>query len=380
METILDRTTRRTLVRGAASSYAVVLFGILLAFVCGWILSGRPDPAAAANTEPAAPAPHREREVSFASGDVRLAGTLTIPAGSGPFPAVALVSGAGAQDRDGEIYGHRRYRIVSEALARNGIAVLRTDDRGVGGSTGNLHVTRYAELAEDALQAVRFLAEQPEIDARWVGLIGGSQGSAVVALAAAGSSEVAFVVLKSCLGLPGRELFVEQQLRLVRATGMPKEQEPELRELIDRALAAASSPASEEERLQAVRRIVHRLDELVPAGFAPLAGSIELRSALLLSPIFEDRLRFDPAPVLERLTQPALVVSGELDFQVDPEPNLAAVRAALERAGNPDFEIHLLPGLNHFLQPAETGHLSEYPEIDVAVAPEAVELIVSWIR
>ncbi len=368
------------MIKEAASSAAgVATFAVLLCLASGWILNQRPSPAAVTvESEVSA----RERQVSFENGDIQLAGTLALPDGSGPFPAVVLISGAGAQDRDGEMFGKRRHVVMSEALTAAGIAVLRTDDRGTGESTGDSITASFSDLAEDTRQAIRFLKAQPDIDAARVGLLGSSQGSAVAPLAAVENPEVAFVVLLSCLGLPGHEVWVDQNLALARASGMAEDSAPELTALLQQSLDLRADGDSEEVRRQ-LRPLLHRIDELIPApspSLVPATTSIEPRVALFLSPAFGDLLDHDPRPMLERLRVPALIVYGELDFQVDPSKNLPPVREALERGGHDDYRIELLPGLNHFLQPAETGLPNEYPHLQVAYAPEVLELISSWVR
>ena len=136
---------------------------------------------------PKPPFPYRTEEVTYknASGGVKLAGTLTIPSGAGPFPAVLLLTGSGAQDRDETILGHKPFLILADYLTRRGIAVLRVDDRGVGGSTGSIKSSTSEDFAGDALSGVVFLKGRKEIDSGKIGLIGHSEGGLIAPIAAA---------------------------------------------------------------------------------------------------------------------------------------------------------------------------------------------------
>jgi hypothetical protein len=186
-----------------------------------WTLPGQPDVEVAfsrtrATAErdarprpqmPTPPFPHWEAEVAFnnpAADGVTLAGTLTLPKGDGPFPAAILLSGSGPQDRDETELGHKPFAVLADHLTRHGVAVLRYDDRGVGGSTGEFSTATLADFATDANAAVRFLLTRTEIDREAIGLVGHSEGGMVAPLAAADNKEIRFVVL---LAGPGTDLM-----------------------------------------------------------------------------------------------------------------------------------------------------------------------------
>ena len=173
--------------------------------------------------EPTPPYPYLEREVTYWRGELEFAGTLTLPQGSEPYPAVLLLTGSGAQDRDETVFGHRPFLVLADYLTRAGIAVLRVDDRGIGGSSGSLEGVTTQDLAEDALAGVRFLQELPAIAAEHVGLLGHSEGALVATLAAAKSVDVAFIVLVAGPGVPGREILAQQNRLILEAAGVPAE-------------------------------------------------------------------------------------------------------------------------------------------------------------
>src|SRR5262249_10273198 len=148
--------------------------------------------------------------------------TLTLPEGRGPFTGVLLITGSGAQNRDEEVFGHKPFLVIADHLARADVAVLRVDDRGIGGSTGDDASSTTADLAGDAPAGVRFLVSQPEIAKDRIGLLGHSEGGLIAALAASRSREVAFVVLLGASGVPGHDLLLDQVEAMARAGGAPE--------------------------------------------------------------------------------------------------------------------------------------------------------------
>ncbi len=162
---------------------------------------------------------HRDEEVTFRSGSLTIAGTLSLPSGSGPFPAVVLLSGSGLQDRDSELFGFRPFKLIADAFVQRGIAVLRCDDRGVGGSTGSVAAATSEDFADDALAAVRMLRARAEIDGARVGLLGHSEGAIVAAIAASRTSDVAFIVWMAGSAVPGSEILRMQAASIARAAG-----------------------------------------------------------------------------------------------------------------------------------------------------------------
>ncbi len=170
---------------------------------------------------PKPPFPYEAVEVKYRNerAPAAYAGTLTLPRGDGPFPAVLLISGGGAQDRDGTILRHKPFLVLADHLTRNGIAVLRVDDRGAGGSTGDRTQATSADYAEDSLAGVAFLNCHPKIAGEHVGLIGHSEGGTIASLAAAASPDVAFIIMLASPGLPGAEYHLQYEASTGRAMG-----------------------------------------------------------------------------------------------------------------------------------------------------------------
>jgi uncharacterized protein len=313
---------------------------------------------------------------------VTLAGTLTVPRGSGPFPAAVLITGSGPEDRDETIFGHRPFRVLADHLTRHGIAVLRLDDRGVGQSTGTFRDATSEDFASDALAAVAFLRGRKEIAPKKIGLIGHSEGGLIAPMAANRSHDVAFVVLMAGPGIAGDSILVLQSMLVRRSLGIGEEELARERAVMRRLYAAVRRGDS-----TAATAATHELVRLqlagVPEERVKAMGGVDSIAAggvrQMLSPWMRFFVTYDPAPALARLKIPVLALNGSKDLQVPPREDLDAIRAALARGGNHDAKAIELPGLNHLFQTAETGSVTEYARIDETIAPIALDTISDWI-
>jgi len=340
--------------------------------------------------EPTEPLPYDAEEVNYANeaGGNELAGTLTLPRTSGPHPAVVLVSGSGAQDRNETVMGHRPFLVLSDHLTRNGIAVLRFDDRGVGGSTGNFATATSEDFATDVIAGIRYLVGREDIAHDRIGVVGHSEGALIAPMVAVRSDNVAFIVLMAGPAVTGEEIILEQSALISRASGRSEadiqealavnnevfeivEAEPDTEvaaERLEELFRAVASKMSEEERAQAGLTNDQAVDTWVQ-GQVRRVNSNWIRFFLT----------YDPAPTLARVRVPILAISGELDLQVPPRQNVPVMRQVLEESGNPDYTVEILPGLNHLFQTATTGLPAEYRTIEETIAPAALQLISDWI-
>ncbi len=330
----------------------------------------RPQEAAIA----AGSLPYQQRDVVFgnaAAGD-RLAGTLTVPRGRGPFPAVALVSGTGHNTRDEDVWGHRVFLVLADALSRGGFAVLRYDKRGVGGSSGDYDSATSADFASDADAAIGWLRNQAEIDPKRVGILGHSEGGIIAPMVAASDKNVAFVMLIAGPALRGDRLFVEQSAMTAKAYGAPDDY-VRRRKLFDEKLYDAILTA----RSDAAARTT--AEKIVADGVKD--GLVDQNEAETLAKddttVWERYfLGYDPAPTLSRLTIPVLAIYGSLDVQVPAGEDSLAASEALKN--DPSAMVVVLPGKNHLMQQAKTGAPNEYNDIEETMSPTALHLIVDW--
>lgn len=328
--------------------------------------------------EPRPPFPYTAEEAAYTNGDIRLAGTLTIPAGPGPFPAVLLVTGSGAQDRDESAFAHKSFLVLADHLSRNGIAVLRVDDRGIGGSSGSIQGSTTANFAQDALAGVRFLKKHPRIAPDRVGLVGHSEGGIVAPLAASQSPDVAFIVMLAGTGVPGAEILHRQTELIVRASGAPEDQVKATVDVMRRQTAAVQTEKDPEKLAATLRTIAQEQIATWSEQERKAAGggdAIEVGIKFASSPWFRSFVGHDPRPALRQVKVPVLALNGELDVQVSPDQNLPEIEKSLQAAGNRDVTIRQMPGLNHLFQPAKTGSPAEYELIETTMDPAVLDLV-----
>ena len=332
------------------------------------------SPRVNADTEPA----YDEREVRFRQpiAGFELAGTLTIPAGSGPFPGVVLISGSGTQDRNETIGTHQPFLDLADGLARRGIVVLRFDDRGAGDSGGEpVELTDATTLdnAQDALAAVEFLADQPQVATGRLGVIGHSEGGWIGPIVANKSDKVTFAVLLAGSGAPGADVLERQVADLARDQGAPPDvvewQVGFVRELIEVSRTENDPNVAE----AAMRQVLDAAAATAPPGALPAdpAAAIDDIIDNYNRPWMKFFIAYDPAPDLRALQIPVLAIFAELDLQASAELNAPATQAALQ--DNPDATVIVLDGLDHLFQPA-TG------PPDQSFDANTITLVADWIQ
>ncbi|WP_342800709.1 alpha/beta fold hydrolase [Nocardia sp. No.11] len=333
------------------------------------VLRRGPVESVARPQDPKPPYPYRSEDVTYRSGDITIAGTLTEPEGSGPFPAMLLITGSGPQDRNEDLVGHRPFLLLADTFTRAGYAVLRTDDRGVGGTGGNLDDATYPDLAADAAAGVAFLRARPEIDPAKVGLFGHSEGGYLAPLVAARpDSNVAFAVLMAGPAVVGADVLIEQNKVIMAGAGAPQNEIDAQVDYVTRwsALLRAGDTAG------AAAYAQQHNDSLPPEQRAPQATLDSFNT-----PYMASFITYDPKPALEALRVPVLAFFGDKDQQVLATQNEPPMRANL--AGDPDATVHTFPGLNHLMQPTDTGKPSEYSTIETTIDPAVLTYVTDWL-
>jgi pimeloyl-ACP methyl ester carboxylesterase len=332
--------------------------------------------------EPKPPYPYAEEEVMYENkaAGIKIMGTLTLPKEGGPFPAVLLITGSGAQNRNEELLGHKPFLVWADYLTRRGMAVLRVDDRGVGGTGGKPGESTIEDHAGDALAGVAFLRSRPDIDATKIGLIGHSEGGVVAPAAAVRSDDVAFIVLLAGTGVTGEEILYSQGALIGRAMGMPPEQIVQTQTAQRLLFSGLKLTANVESLLKTLAPILEEAQKEIPEEQRLALERVgEGQIQMMPTPWFRHFLTYDPAPVLEKVRCPVLAICGEKDLQVDPKLNLPKMEAALKAGGNKDFTVQELPGLNHLFQKCETGSPAEYSQIEETINPVALEIVGKWL-
>jgi pimeloyl-ACP methyl ester carboxylesterase len=309
-------------------------------------------------------------QIATPTPGVTLAGTYSAPKGNGPFPAVVLIAGSGPNTRDETVAGHKVFLVLADALNRAGIAVLRYDKRGIGGSTGAYAQATTADFADDAQAAAHWLGARKDV--KTIGLIGHSEGGIIAPLVANRTPKVQFVGLLAGSAVRGDHLLLSQQVLIGRANGMDEaalsRAQATNRKIYDAIIA---DPAHAETTLRAI------VAAEWPAGTPADPAVIDAIVKPVTSPWMSWFLRYDPQVELKKLKIPVLALTGEKDLQVAARDNLPVMKAAL--AGNPDATLRELPGLNHLFQTAGTGAPSEYGDIEETFAPSALKIVTDWV-
>ncbi|MBI1797196.1 MAG: alpha/beta fold hydrolase [Candidatus Eisenbacteria bacterium] len=341
-----------------------------------------PEPTRPQNPKP--PFPYTSEDVVFPGGEpsLKLAGTITAPTTGGPFAAVVLLTGSGPQDRNEALFGHKPFLVLADHLTRHGIAVLRMDDRGVGGSTGDSHANS-ADFAKDALAGVEYLKTRKDIDPKRMGLIGHSEGGIIATIAGTTSRDVAFMVFMAGPGISGDSLLLLQNAAVLRATGLGDSAAAPQIAAMRRVLKLVRQGADSVAVFGATRDMVAaQLATLTPAQRASVGSpdSIAVPAAgIYRSSWMRFFIKFDPAPALATFKGPVLAINGGRDVQVPPKENLPAIERALKQGGNRDVTVRELPGLNHLFQHCASCLISEYGTIEETIAPAALDTISTWI-
>ena len=334
--------------------------------------------------------PYEREQVTFPGGadGVTLAGELTMPSKGKPKAAIVLVSGSGPQDRNsylGSQINHSPFLVLSDYLTRQGYAVLRYDDRGVGESTGDYATATTLDFGADAGAAVKWLRAKKDLKRVPVGIAGHSEGGLIAPYVNAEVEELDFAILLAAPAVPMDSLMLEQRRLVYAAQGAPpvviQRDEPKLRAAY--AFIKESEMLDQDQYVEALYALFEREMGSLPEA---LRKSIKDPRAFnqqyvgpLSSPWMRRFIAMDPAPYLEKLTIPVLAINGLKDLQVPAEMNLNALSIAMARNENKDATVLPLVGLNHLFQPSETGNVQEYGTIETTFDPTALEVIGAWL-
>jgi len=324
--------------------------------------------------DPKPPFNYRIEEVTFRNEKegFELTGTLTIPEGDGTFPAMVLVSGSGQQNRDEELMNHRPFWVIADDCARHGVAVLRYDDRGMGGSGGEVKMATSLDFSYDAEAAFDFLRSQKLIDASRVGILGHSEGGIINFMVAARRPEVAFLVSLAGTAVNGIEVLKEQQKAILRASGMTEEAIQFSSNANAQLFEVVENSSSREEADTLLRQLVKSWgynEELT-----------EQTVGELVSPWMYYFLKYDPTEAIVKTDCPALLLNGSKDLQVVASQNLPAYESLIAEHGKTNLTLREMPDLNHLFQHCETGSPNEYFTIEETISPEVLEMIVEFVK
>ena len=333
--------------------------------------------------EPQPPFPYRSEEVTVRNerDEINLAGTLTLPEKGTKFPAVVMVTGSGAQNRDEEIMGHKPFFVIADYLTRNGIAVLRCDDRGTAASQGTHATATNEDFATDTEAMVNYLRSRKEINAKKIGIIGHSAGGIIAFIVAKKDPSIAFVVSLAGAGVRGDSLMLKQVELISKSQGMPDAVWQGMKPSIRNRYAILQQTDKTPEELQ--KELYADVTKTMSPEQLKDLNTIQQLSAQIssmTSPWYLHFMRYDPAQDLKKLKCPVLALNGEKDIQVDAAMNLAAIQERITGNGNKNVTVKAYPNLNHLFQTCEKGTLAEYGQLEETINPEVLKDIIEWIR
>ena len=332
--------------------------------------------------EPQPPFPYKSEEVSIKNNQdgITLAGTLTLPQKGNNFPAVVLVTGSGPQNRDEEIMGHKPFLVIADYLTRNGIAVLRCDDRGTAHSEGNFNTATNADYAKDTEAALAYLRSRKEINPKKIGIIGHSCGGTVAFNVAAKDRTLAFIVSLAGAALRGDSIMLKQVELISKSQGMIDLQwemmKPALRHRY--SLLQQTDKTPEEISKEVYADVTKTMSPEVLKDLNTVQ-QITSQISSMTSPWYLHFMRTDPIDDLKKVKCPVLGLNGEKDIQVDATMNLTAIRERIGENGNKNVTVKAYPNLNHLFQTCQKGTLGEYGELEETISPEVLKDITEWI-
>ena len=333
--------------------------------------------------EPQPPFPYRSEEVTVRNerDGINLAGTLTLPEKGTKFPAVVMVTGSGAQNRDEEIMGHKPFFVIADYLTRNGIAVLRCDDRGTAASQGTHATATNEDFATDTEAMVNYLRSRKEINAKKIGIIGHSAGGIIAFIVAKKDPSIAFVVSLAGAGVRGDSLMLKQVELISKSQGMPDAVWQGMKPSIRNRYAILQQTDKTPEELQ--KELYADVTKTMSPEQLKDLNTIQQLSAQIssmTSPWYLHFMRYDPGQDLKKLKCPVLALNGKKDIQVDAVMNLTAIQKRITGNGNKNVTVKAYPNLNHLFQTCEKGTLTEYGQLEETINPEVLKDIIEWIR
>ncbi len=330
--------------------------------------------------------PYTQEEVTFKNGDITLAGTLTLPEGDGPYPAIVLVTGSGPQDRDETIGAMKPFRLIADGLTRAGVAVLRWDDRGVGKSTGDFEKAITSDFASDATAAIDFLLTRDDINHDQIGLLGHSEGGDVAAMLGATNKNLAFIVSMAGPAVSGADVLLVQNKRILEAEQTPEDAIKAQLEFLPKLFDKIQAKDVEGIRQLAHDAVITQV-KAMPDAQQKNIGDLETYAtkqadnavATYNSDWWRFFLTYNPGKDWAKTTVPVLAIYGTLDVQVDADQNAPAFEAAMKEAGNTDYQLTILPKANHLMQAATTGSPTEYGTLKQEFTPDFLPTIIDWL-
>jgi pimeloyl-ACP methyl ester carboxylesterase len=340
---------------------------------------------------PQPPYPYIVEDLVYDNKDksISYGATITIPEGKGPFPAVLLLTGSGQQNRDEEIMGHKPFAVIADHLTRNGLIVLRVDDRGMGNTTGDLLSATTLDFANDAVVSLEFLKKRKEVDQQKIGLIGHSEGGMIAQMIAAKRNDIDFIVLLAAPGENIMKVMTDQNEAFYSKAGLSKTNIATYLELYKNILKTISDTINTDLKSK-IKTVVDAWIAKTPANVVVATTGIRDEATKVLfvdqfvnqlgHPWFKYFLAYDPAVNIKKIQAKVLALNGSNDIQVISKSNLAAIESALKNGRSKKYEVKEFAGLNHLFQECKTCTTNEYNQLEQTISPVVLEYMSTWIR
>lgn len=349
---------------------------------------------------PKPPYPYKSEDVEYDNADrsVHFGATFTVPLPDpnvdyfrAPiYPTVILITGSGKQDRDVTLFEHKPFAVIADYLTRQGIAVLRVDDRDMGKTTGDFSKSTSADFASDVEAGIDYLKTRTDVDVNTIGLIGHSEGGILAPMVASKRKDVRFIVLLAGPGIKILEMMEQQSADVMISEGSSKTDVDLYRPLYKNIVTAIINANDSTDAGKKAIAVFKKWQTNTPAATVKnttgvteekdIAAFINAFVKQLRSPWLQYFLKLDPANYLTKLNCPVLALNGEKDIQVAAKPNLAGIKTALEKNKNKNFKTMELPGLNHLFQHCKTCTVEEYGELEESFDTETLKIISDWIK
>jgi pimeloyl-ACP methyl ester carboxylesterase len=340
---------------------------------------------------PLPPFPYTVEDVEFDNADksVHLAGTITYPSAGGPFAAAILISGSGQQDRDETIAGHKPFAVIADHLTKQGMAILRLDDRGTGKSTGEVEKATSADFANDIETAIQYLSGHPAIDKNKIGLIGHSEGGLIASIIASRNKNIEFMILLAGPGTKGSVLLADQVEAIMQASNVPGPSAKAFKTLYSQVIHHSLTAKDTAAAITAAISTYYSWKKNAPGTVLTDLGittdkideeNIRTMVREFSKPWMKYFLQSDPVPYLQNTNAKVLALNGEKDVQVLPQPNLAGITAALQKSKSPVYEVKEMEGLNHLFQTCRQCTPAEYGMLEETFSPMALQAMSEWLK
>jgi uncharacterized protein len=349
--------------------------------------------------QPTPPFPYFIYDVGYENSDktIRYGATLTVPKPdsgrvyikSPVYPVAILITGSGQQDRDETLAGHKPFAVIADHLSRNGFAVLRVDDRGIGQSTGDVKNATSADFAKDVEASINYLLTRSDIDKKKIGLIGHSEGGMIAPIVANSRTDICFIILLAAPGIPILDLMAEQNEAILTSSAIDPEAVKKFIPLYKRIIPAiANAKDSSFARSLAVGIAMDwamKTDQKTKEslGFTDEQSIRDFASHLVpavYTTWYHYFINYDPQPPLQKIKAKVLALNGSKDLQVISSSNLAGIKASLKKSKSPAYEVMEINGLNHLFQRCSRCTLTEYAELEETFSPEVLQIMTQWLN